>query len=105
MARILSVGPSGQHVAALNRALTQCGHQVRGADTRLKALSFAKSVKFDFIVLYDEFASASAATLADELRASAPGTPILTLSTQEMNASPEELEALLGAGQIGSIAT
>jgi DNA-binding response OmpR family regulator len=104
MARILSVCPSIDYLAALNRALTQCGHQVRGADTRVKALSFVKSFKFDFIVLCDEFLPASEATLADELRASAPGTPILTLRTEETNPSPEELEGLLASGPIDSIA-
>jgi len=104
MARILSVGPSVEHLAALNRALTHCGHQVRGADTRIKALSFVKSFKFDFIVLCDEFLPASAASFADELRASAPGTPILTLRAWETSASPEELQALLEGGQAGPIA-
>src|SRR5215472_937094 len=104
MARILSVGPSVEHLAALNRALTQCGHQVRGADTPVKALSFVKSFKFDFIVLCDDFLPASAATFADELRAAAPATPILTLTTREASASPEELQAFLEAGQIGPIA-
>jgi DNA-binding response OmpR family regulator len=100
MARILSIGPSIKELAARNRALTQCGHQVRGADTPLKALAFAKSVPFDYIVLCDD----SAAELADELRASAPGTPILILKNQERSASTEELEALLRAGEISSTA-
>jgi DNA-binding response OmpR family regulator len=104
MARILSVGPSIKDLAARNRALTQCGHQVRGADTRLKALAFAKSVSFDYIVLSDEFFPDSATELADELRASAPGTPILILKNQEKNVSTEEIEALLRASKVGSTA-
>jgi DNA-binding response OmpR family regulator len=104
MARILSVGPSTKHLAARNRALTQCGHQVRGADSRVKALSFVKSVSFDFIVLCDQFLPDFAAELADELRASAPGTPILILKSRETDSYPEEIEALLKGRQIGSTA-
>ena len=104
MARILSVGPSIKHLAARNRALTQCGHQVRGADTRLKAVAFAKSASFDYIVLCDQFLPAYAAELADELRTFAPGTPVLILKNREANVPPEEIEALLKAGEIDSTA-
>jgi len=104
MARILSVGPSTKHLAARNRALTQCGHEVRGADSRIKALTFIKSVSFDFIVLCDGFLPDSAAELADELRASAPGTPILILKSRETDSSPEEIEAFLKGGKINSTA-
>lgn len=104
MARILSVGPSIKHLAARNRALVQSGHEVRGADTRLKALAFAKSGSFDYIVLCDQFLPAYAAELADELRAFAPGTPVLILKSRETNAPPEEIDALLKAGRIDSAA-
>jgi DNA-binding response OmpR family regulator len=104
MARILSVGPSAKHLAARNRALTQCGHEVRGADSRIRALTFAKSVSFDFIVLCDQFPPDSAAELAEELRASAPATPVLILKSRETESSPEEIEALLRTGELGSTA-
>ena len=104
MARILSVGPSAKHLAARNRALTQCGHEVRGADSRIRALTFVKSVPFDFIVLCDQFLPDDAAELADELRASSPGTPILILKSREIESSPEEIEAFLKIGELGSTA-
>ncbi len=80
MARILSIGPNPESLTARNRALTSAGHEVRGADTRQKAIALAQAQRFDIAVLCNEFLPAYAGQLLDELRPALGAIPVITLS-------------------------
>lgn len=79
MAKILSIGPDPDILAERNRALVALGHEVRGAATRVDAISLAKSQRFDVVLLCNEFLPPYAGQLADELRPWLRGTKIIVL--------------------------
>lgn len=95
MARILSIGPDHNVLAARNRELRLDGHHVRGAETRATALRLAKSKAFDLILLCDPLLPAYAAELADELKAVTPGTMIVILAGRATPISISEIQAML----------
>jgi DNA-binding NtrC family response regulator len=95
MAKILSVGPERNILAARNRELRNCGHHVRGAETRTAALELAKSGVFEVILLCDRFLPAYAAELAEELRTVAPRTTILVLAGRASPLTTGEIQSLI----------
>jgi DNA-binding response OmpR family regulator len=95
MAKILSVGPDRNILAARNRELRNCGHHVRGAETRTAALELAQSGVFEIILLCDHFLPAYAAELAEELRAVTPRTSILVLAGRASPLTTGEIQSLI----------
>lgn len=77
MAAILSVGPDRELLAVRNRALAQLGYDVRGAATRVDALTAARSNRFDVALLCNTFPEGYAAEFARELASLMPTTPVL----------------------------
>ena len=67
MAKILSIGPDHDRLLARNRELKDCGHHIRGAETRTDALELARSGVFEVILLCGQFLPAYASELAKEL--------------------------------------
>jgi DNA-binding NtrC family response regulator len=95
MAKILSVGPDHDILAARNRELRGYGHHVRSAETRADALYLARSGVFEVILICDQFLPAYAAQLADELQQAAPRTTILVLAGHSSPLRSGEIHTLI----------
>ena len=104
MAKILSVGPDHDILAARNRELRGYGHRVRSAETRADALYLARSGLFEIILICDQFLPAYAAQLADEFQKATPGTTILVLAGYSSRLSASEIHSWISRQVPGSAA-
>lgn len=100
MARILSIGPHTDVLAARNRELRLGGHEVRGAHTRTNALALASSESFELIVLCDRFLLTDAERLKNELHGLKPQATILLLSGRAKPLTLREITTILEERQL-----
>ena len=80
MARILSVGPDREALAARNRSLTRFGHEMRGAASAKDALGIASSQQFDIVLICDCFSDDESMVIAEQLQARMPQAAVVRMA-------------------------